>query len=99
MDAGVVGALALAVALVAAAYQVGRLRERVNVGLIFDDRIGVVRSDVAELHDRFDHWTKRERRRNATQKQEQDDESAPPLERRERLALMQQEMMRRRRGV
>jgi hypothetical protein len=67
---------------------------------VFDDRSGPMRSDIAELHDRFDHWTKRERRRAAVERQEQSsDQEDHAGTRRERLAQLQGEIMRRRRGI
>lgn len=86
-------ALAVCAALIALAYQAGRLRERVEIREEVNDILGPVRTDVDNLHDRFDHWTKRERRRNYVAKTEaetDDDASglmADPAVRRAQLRL------------
>ena len=102
MDVGLVASLVVAIAIAAGAFQAGRLRERVNLDATFakivDDRLGVLRTDVAELHDRFDHWTKRERRRAYVEKTETENPSENGS-RRERVAALQGEIMRRRRGI
>lgn len=102
MELAVVAGALVALALAAGAFQVGRLRERVDVGQEFEDRIGVVRTDIAELHDRFDHWTKRERRRGHVERVEAEETNQPALplaERRARLRERAAEMIGGRRGI
>lgn len=62
------------VALVAlAAFLAGRFGERQR----FNDLLAAIRTDVAELHDAFEHWTKRERVRASRDRVERHQSQMP----------------------
>lgn len=70
-----IATFALAVGFAVVGFAAGRLGEIKR----FNDLLGPLRTDLADLHDRFDHWTKRERVRGSRQRVEES--QSPALQR------------------